>query len=63
VLHRDLETVTGIGMDLAARYGGGGAVGPEAREVFEKQAAKRVGLEFREAERVTWDHSKLGGVY
>jgi nitroimidazol reductase NimA-like FMN-containing flavoprotein (pyridoxamine 5'-phosphate oxidase superfamily) len=63
VVHRDLDTVTGIGMELASRYSGGGAVGPEAREVFEKQAAKRVGLEFREAERATWDHGKLGGVY
>ena len=27
------------------------------------QAAKRVGLQFVERRRVTWDHRKLGGTY
>jgi hypothetical protein len=27
------------------------------------QAAKRVGLQFIERNRVTWDHRKLAGVY
>ena len=27
------------------------------------QAAKRVGLEFVERRRASWDHRKLGGVY
>ena len=28
-----------------------------------KQAAKRVGLEFVELRRTSWDHRKLAGVY
>lgn len=63
VLHRDLETVAGIGEELATRYGGEGAVGPEARAIFEKQAAKRAGLQFAAESIATWDHRKLGGVY
>ena len=62
-LHRDLEAVAGVGEDLAGRYGGADAVGPEAREVFRKQAAKRVALQFHPVETATWDHRKLGGVY
>jgi PPOX class probable F420-dependent enzyme len=62
-LHRDLETVAGVGEALAIKYGDLDSVGPEAREVFRKQAAKRVALQFRAAETATWDHSKLGGVY
>jgi PPOX class probable F420-dependent enzyme len=62
-IHRDLDTVTGVGMELAGRYSGSE---PEAgmREAFERQAAKRVALEFHERRRATWDHRKLGsGTY
>jgi nitroimidazol reductase NimA-like FMN-containing flavoprotein (pyridoxamine 5'-phosphate oxidase superfamily) len=59
VLHDDLETVTALGMEILSRYSGG-TVG---REAVEGQAPKRVGLEFRETRRVTWDHRKLGGTY
>jgi PPOX class probable F420-dependent enzyme len=62
-LHRDLETVAGVGEALAVKYAGADAVGPEAREVFRQQAAKRVALHFHAVETATWDHSKLGGVY
>jgi hypothetical protein len=62
-LHRDLDTVAGVGEELASRYSGAAAVGPEAREVFRTQAAKRVALRFRFVEMATWDHRKLGGVY
>jgi PPOX class probable F420-dependent enzyme len=63
-IHRDLDTVTHIGMELAGRYGGGETAAPEMRAAFEKQAAKRVGLEFAERHRATWDHRKLGsGTY
>jgi hypothetical protein len=31
--------------------------------VIAAQARKRVGLEFAERRRATWDHRKLGGVY
>src|SRR5207248_2113738 len=41
ILHRELDIVAGVGEDLAVRYGGGAAaVGPDARDVFERQAAK-----------------------
>jgi hypothetical protein len=64
VLHRELEVVAGVGRELAVRYGGAdAAVGPEAREVFERQAAKRVALHFAPESITTWDHRKLGGVY
>ncbi len=58
-VHRDLEVVVGVGLQLMERYGGGGA--PE--EIVRAQAAKRVGLQFV-AERVaSWDHGKLDGAY
>ena len=31
--------------------------------MVQAQAAKRVGLEFVEQRRATWDHRKLGNVY
>jgi PPOX class probable F420-dependent enzyme len=63
-LHRELDTVAGVGRDLAARYGGKeAAVGPEANEVFERQASKRVALQFVAESTATWDHAKLGGAY
>jgi PPOX class probable F420-dependent enzyme len=63
-LHSDLETVAGVGEALAVRYGGEqAAVGPEAREIFRKQAEKRVALQFHPESTATWDHRKLGGVY
>ena len=33
------------------------------REAFATQVPKRVALEFRERDRVSWDHRKLGGTY
>ena len=36
---------------------------PEVVAMIEAQAAKRVGLEFAELRRATWDHRKLAGVY
>ncbi len=35
----------------------------EVSAMVDKQAAKRVALEFVERRRATWDHRKLGGVY
>ena len=58
-IHRDLDTVTGVGMDLAGRYSGAEPAA-DMREAFERQAAKRVALEFHERRRATWDHRKLG---
>jgi hypothetical protein len=63
VLHRDLEVVEGIGLGLVDRYSGPGPEFDPVRDAFRSQAPKRVGLEFAERERVTWDHRKLGGTY
>ena len=62
-LHEDLETVLGVGLDLARRYGGADALPDAAVDALRKQATKRVALEFRETSRATWDHRKLGGGY
>jgi hypothetical protein len=35
----------------------------QLREMVERQAAKRVGLEFTELRRASWDHRKLAGTY
>jgi hypothetical protein len=60
-IHRDLETVAGVGMELAVRYGDAeGEASPEMRAAFDQQAAKRVALRFGERRRATWDHRKLG---
>ena len=50
-------------MDLVDRYSGTGPEFDPVRDAFRKQAPKRVGLEFVERDRVTWDHRKLGGTY
>ncbi len=64
-VHRDLDTVLGVGLDVLSRYGGGpvDSLPDEARAMVSKQAEKRVAFEFVEQERATWDHRKLGGVY
>lgn len=60
VLHDDLDTVATLGAEILTRYSGGDV----AKDVVMAQAPKRVGIEFRETRRVTWDHRKLGsGVY
>ncbi len=61
-IHRDVDDVAALGMEIFARYTGA-ELGDEVREMVDKQAAKRVGLQFVERSRVTWDHRKLGGVY
>jgi PPOX class probable F420-dependent enzyme len=62
VIHRAPEDVAGVGAELAARYGGAD-LGPELEAAMRRQAAKRVGLQFTEQRRVSWDHRKLGGTY
>jgi len=64
-IHRDTDFVCDLGLEIFARYGGSadGDVAPEVREMVKAQAAKRVGLEFVERKRATWDHRKLGNVY
>jgi PPOX class probable F420-dependent enzyme len=62
VIHEELDVVAPLGAEIAARYGGG-ALGPDLEAAMRAQAAKRVGLQFVERRRVTWDHRKLGGTY
>ncbi len=69
VIHRDLDTVAPLGAAILLRSSvPRGVAAPAqlpapAREAVAAQAAKRVGLEFVERRRASWDHSKLGGVY
>jgi PPOX class probable F420-dependent enzyme len=51
-IHRDVETVLGVGLELAARYG------LEERPV-RTQAPKRVALEFRARRVASFDHRML----
>jgi len=62
VIHRDLDTVSALGGEIAARYGGADLT-PELEAAMRAQAAKRVGLQFVERRRASWDHRKLGGTY
>ena len=68
-IHRALEDVAALGREIIARHSvargspRGAELAPEAREMFERQAQKRVGLEFVELRRASWDHRKLGGTY
>jgi len=52
-IHREPEVVRGVGQDLAVRFGG-----PDAH-VDERQAAKRVALQFICNETASFDHRKL----
>ena len=61
-IHRELDAVAAVGAEIAARYGGADLT-PELEAAMRAQAAKRVGLQFRELRRVSWDHRKLGGTY
>lgn len=65
-IHRDLETVRGVGLDLFVRYTGTpdrDALDPGVLAMIDAQAPKRVALQFVETRRATWDHRKLGGTY
>jgi PPOX class probable F420-dependent enzyme len=59
----DVAVVTDYGMKIFERYGPGGDLAPEVREMVEKQAPKRIGMRFRPTRTVSWDHRKLGGTY
>ncbi len=69
VIHSDEETVRALGREIFARYASprgeppASELPPEVGAMVDAQAAKRVGLEFVERRRATWDHRKLGGVY
>lgn len=65
VIHRDVETVLGVGMDVFRRYTPGidGELAEEVVAMVRAQAEKRVAFQFVEQHRASWDHRKLGGVY
>jgi hypothetical protein len=77
-IHTELQTVTALGLEIFRRYAPPGEEPPagespaadpddesaeQLRAIVERQAAKRVGLEFTELRRASWDHRKLGGTY
>jgi hypothetical protein len=64
-LHRNVEDVTALGLEIFRRYSGGpdDQLSGDVEAMVRRQAAKRVGLEFVEQRRATWDHRKLGSVY
>ncbi len=69
VIHRELEVVKALGHEIFARYAAPRGEAPvselpaQVGEMVDRQAEKRVALEFRELRRATWDHRKLAGVY
>jgi len=68
-IHRELEVVKQLGHEIFRRYAAPRGQAPvaelpvEVGAMIDAQAAKRVGLEFVELRRASWDHRKLGGVY
>jgi PPOX class probable F420-dependent enzyme len=62
-VEHDPGSVTGYGLALFRRYGGGGELAPEVRAMVEQQAPKRIGLRFVPTRVVSWDHRKLAGTY
>jgi hypothetical protein len=63
VLHRDTDDVLALGLEIFEKYTPGLGQSDEVKAMVRKQAEKRVGLQFVERRRASWDHSKLGGVY
>ncbi len=69
VVHRDLGVVSALGREIFARYASARGEPPatelpaEVAAMLDKQAAKRVALEFVELRRASWDHRKLAGIY
>jgi PPOX class probable F420-dependent enzyme len=61
-IHRDTDRVTELGLELYRRYSptATGELAADVRAMVLAQAPKRVGLQFRERSRASWDHRKLG---
>jgi hypothetical protein len=68
-VHHDDEVVKALGHEIFTRYAAPRGERPpvelpaEVGAMIDKQATKRVALEFVELRRATWDHRKLGGTY
>jgi hypothetical protein len=69
IVHRELETVATLGREIFKRHAASGdepaveKLLPEVAAMVDRQAGKRVALEFAELRRASWDHRKLGGMY
>jgi nitroimidazol reductase NimA-like FMN-containing flavoprotein (pyridoxamine 5'-phosphate oxidase superfamily) len=69
VIHRDPDTVAALGREIFRRYATPRGAPPvaelpaEVASMVDSQALKRVGLEFVELRRASWDHRKLRGSY
>ncbi len=69
IVHRDVVVVQALGREIFRRYASPRGEPPveelpqEVGAMVDRQAAKRVALEFVELRRTSWDHRKLGGVY
>jgi hypothetical protein len=68
-IHRDAQAVAALGNEIFRRYAAPRGQEPvrelpgEVAAMVDKQAVKRVALEFVERRRASWDHRKLAGVY
>jgi PPOX class probable F420-dependent enzyme len=62
-LLEDYDEILEIGMRVASKYQGPGALSDEAKPFIEAQARKRIGVVLDVERTVTWDHTKLGGAY
>jgi hypothetical protein len=60
LVHRDADVVRALGLEIYQRYAG---LDEETRAMIDRQAPKRIALQFAERRRATWDHRKLGGVF
>lgn len=69
IVHRGIDAVSALGQEIFRRYASPRGEPPvealpqEVAAMVDKQAAKRVALEFVERRRASWDHRKLAGVY
>jgi hypothetical protein len=69
VVHRDLGVVKALGHEIFARYASPRGQPPatdlpaEVGAMVDKQAVKRIAMEFVERRRASWDHRKLAGAY
>jgi Pyridoxamine 5'-phosphate oxidase len=65
IVHADVETVAALGRELFGRYAPragqptAAVLTAEVAREIERQAPKRVALEFVEHRRASWDHRKL----
>jgi PPOX class probable F420-dependent enzyme len=59
VVHRDLATVSALGVELLECYAPGASAAPGSLDAVNAQAAKRVGLRFVARRTASWDHRKL----